>query len=159
MCGNHIQGQFASLVSNHYLLWAQQPWSREAGPGNAVSHDPGLGALEDIWAKAWALLALHQECGRRPSPLICGKASHDAFNSLASWAARQGIRAPGLHRVGAGSAPEDNDWHAAMPPSLPTPKALPSPLLHLLPPSIPELRSQMLNEDCAPDNTMHSYLW
>lgn len=104
MCGNHFQGQFASLVSNHYLLWAQHPWSREAGPRNAVSHDPGLGALEDIWAIAWALLALHQKCGRRPSPLICGRASHDAFNSLASWAARQGIRAPGLHREGAGSA-------------------------------------------------------
>lgn len=49
--------------------------------------------------------------------------------------------------------PEDNDWHAAMPPSLPTPKALPSPLLHLLPPSIPRSWGARCSVQTVPQTT------
>lgn len=136
--------------------WAQHRWSREASPRNAVSC-PRAWSSGGYLGKSLGTAGLHQECGRAFSSYLWPR--HHMMHSTHQLPG-QPIRESGLlDFTGRGREyPEDNDWHTAMPPHCqPQGTASPSCTCFLKHPQ--ELRSQMLSADCAPDNTMHSYLW
>lgn len=96
-------------------------WSSEVSPRKAAFLSPGLRALEGNWTKAGGTTG--------PPPLVVGGLlllfvpRHHVTRSV-HWLPGQPIRESGLWGStgrGQGSAFEDTHWHAAMPPSRPTP--------------------------------------